>query len=92
MTPPITMNTAQSCSSSARRFASDFKVRAPARSSTTVSLLCTPFVLRERRNQHIFVHIKNIAMPMAFCWNKYSIQVADFQDEAIRDVTRLADK
>lgn len=31
-------------------------------------------------------------MPMAFCWNKYSIQVADFQDEAIRDVTRLADK
>lgn len=31
-------------------------------------------------------------MPMAFCWNKYSIQDADFQDEAIRDVTRLADK
>ena len=31
-------------------------------------------------------------MPTAFRWNKYSIQTADFQDEAIWGVIWLADK
>ena len=29
---------------------------------------------------------------MAFCWNKYSIQAADFQDEAIWGVVWVTDK
>ena len=58
----------------------------------TVSLLCTPYALWEKENQRIFVHIKRTAMPTAFRWNKYSIQTADFQDEAIWGVIWLADK
>ena len=58
----------------------------------TVSLLCTPYALREKKNQRIFVHIKRSAIPIAFCWNKYSIQTADFQGEAIWGVICLADK
>ena len=48
----------------------------------TVSLLCTPCIPREK-NQRVFVHIKSTAIPTAFRWNKYSIQTADFQDEAV---------
>ena len=57
-----------------------------------ISLLCTPHALREKKNQRVFVHIKCSAILMAFYWNKYSIQAADFQDEAIWGVIWLADK
>ena len=58
----------------------------------TVSLLCTPYALREKKNQRIFVHIKCSASPMDFPDCKYDHQAADFQDEAIWDVIWLADK
>ena len=58
----------------------------------TVSLLCTHYALRERKNQRIFVHIKCPASPMDFPDCKYDHQASDFQDEAIWDVIWLADK
>lgn len=57
-----------------------------------VSLLCTPYALREKKNQRIFVHIKRPAIPTAFLGRKYGFQSADFQKEAIWDVIWLADK
>ena len=51
-----------------------------------ISLLCTPYALREKENQRIFVHMKCSAMQTTFRWNKYSIQAVDFQDKAIWDV------
>ena len=58
----------------------------------TVSLLCTPYALREKKNQRIFVHIEYSASPTTFLGRKYGIQVADFQDEAVWSVIWLADK
>ena len=58
----------------------------------TVSLLCTPYALREKKNQRIFVHMKYSAIPTAFLGRKYGLQAADFQDEAIWGVIWLADK
>ena len=58
----------------------------------TVSLLCTPHALREKKIQRIFVHIKRPAIPTAFLGRKYGFQSADFQKEAIWDVIWLADK
>lgn len=57
-----------------------------------ISLLCTPYALREKKNQRIFVYIKCSASPMDFRDCKYDHQAADFQDEAIWDVIWLADK
>ena len=57
-----------------------------------ISLLCTPYALREKKNQRIFVHIEYSASPTTFLGRKYGIQVADFQDEAIWGVIWLADK
>ena len=51
-----------------------------------VSLLCTPYALREKKNQRIFVHIKGAVMLMDFLGHKYGLQAVDFQDEAIWDV------
>ena len=58
----------------------------------TVSLLCTPYALREKKNQRIFVYIRCSAILMALYWNKYSIQTADFQDKVTWGVIWLADK
>ena len=57
-----------------------------------ISLLCTPYALREKQNQRIFVHIKRPAIPTAFLGRKYGFQSADFQGEAIWGVIWLADK
>ena len=57
-----------------------------------ISLLCTPFALREKKNQRIFVHIKCSASPMDFPDCKYDHQDADFQDDAVWGVIWLADK
>ena len=57
-----------------------------------ISLLCTPYALREKKNQRIFVHIKCPASPMDFPDCKYDHQAADFQDEAVWGVIWLADK
>ena len=53
------------------------------RTLPTVSLLCTPHALREKKNQRIFVHMKRPAIPTAFLGRKYGFQSADFQDEAV---------
>lgn len=57
-----------------------------------ISLLCTPYALREKKNQRIFVHIKCPASPMDFPDCKYDHQAADFQDDAVWGVIWLADK
>ena len=49
-------------------------------------------MMREKKNQRIFVHIKCSASPMDFPDCKYDHKDADFQDEAIWDVIWLADK
>ena len=58
----------------------------------TVSLLCTPYALREKKNQRIFVHIKSSAIQTTFLARKYGLQAADFQDDAVWGVIWLADK
>ena len=58
----------------------------------TVSLLCTHYALREKKNQRIFVHIKRPAIPTTFLSRKYAFQAADFQDDAVWGVIWLADK
>ena len=57
-----------------------------------ISLLCTPYALREKKNQRIFVYIKCSASPMDFPDCKYDHQAADFQDDAVWGVIWLADK
>ena len=58
----------------------------------TISLLCTPYALREKKNQRIFVHIKCSAIQTTFLARKYGLQAADFQDDAVWGVIWLADK
>ena len=57
-----------------------------------ISLLCTPYALREKKNQRIFVYIKCSAIQTTFLARKYGLQAADFQDEAVWGVIWLADK
>ena len=61
------------------------------RSPSNIAFVHTSHTVR-KKNQRVFVHIKRSAIPIAFCWNKYSIQTADFQDEAVWGVIWLADK
>lgn len=58
----------------------------------TVSLLCTPYALREEKNQRIFVYIKCSAIQTTFLARKYGLQAADFRDDAVWGVIWLADK
>lgn len=57
-----------------------------------ISLLCTPYALREKKNQRIFVYIKCSAIQTTFLSRKYAFQAADFQDDAVWGVIWLADK
>jgi len=57
-----------------------------------ISLLCTPYALREKKNQRVFVHIKGAVMLMDSLGRKCGLQASDFQDEAVWGVIWLADK
>ena len=57
-----------------------------------ISLLCTPYALREKKNQRIFVYIKCSAIQTTFLARKYDLQAADFRDDAVWGVIWLADK
>ena len=58
----------------------------------TVSLLCTPFALREKK-MNVYSSIwEYSAIQTTFLGHKYGLQAADFQDEAVWGVIWLADK
>ena len=58
----------------------------------TVSLLCTPYALWEKKNRRIFVYIKCSVIQTTFLARKYGLQAADFRDDAVWGVIWLADK